>query len=232
MQLSYANCFCAVQTAGISANRRNAIATCICNFYPYQVISLILRRVAFESESSILELVCLKPAPLKSCSALRYFIIQCIKYFNEEAYTLSICTNYPSQIMAERTFNWRLVGVVGNANRIFTISACIQALITCFQPKLVGHYLFRLLNSFTLLAGFFWLLFVVWSTYELCLYTNGILPQSALIKSRLRQLIRKFLRLTIAITCGFVLLWAGFCKTTYSFPMPYHSTFQTVESDF
>ncbi|KRZ16329.1 hypothetical protein T11_5159, partial [Trichinella zimbabwensis] len=115
---------------------------------------------------------------------------------------------------------------------IFTISACIQALITCFQPKLVGHYLFRFLNSFTLLAGFFWLLFVVWSTYELCLYTNGILPQPALIKSRLRQLIRKFLRLTIAIICGFVLLWAGFCKSTYSFPMPYHSTFQTVESDF
>ncbi|KAL1243178.1 Protein bride of sevenless [Trichinella spiralis] len=41
----------------LNANRRNAIATCICNFYLYQVISLILRRVACESESSILELV-------------------------------------------------------------------------------------------------------------------------------------------------------------------------------
>ncbi|KRX97561.1 hypothetical protein T4A_13732, partial [Trichinella pseudospiralis] len=161
-------------------------------------------------------------------------------------YIFPVCLTFTSlyQLLTDVWWVWS----------IFTISACIQALITCFQPKLVGHYLFRFLNSFTLLAGFFWLLFVVWSTYELCLYTNGILPQPALInessilaviviwcsllrisakdRSRLRQLIRKFLRLTIAMICGFVLLWAGFCKSTYSFPMPYQSTFQTVESDF
>ncbi|KAL1284224.1 hypothetical protein TPS_00592 [Trichinella pseudospiralis] len=66
------------------------------------VISIHIRLLALfcaeqleKSESNILELVCLKPAPLKSYSALRYFIIQCIKNFNEEAYS--------SQIMAEKS---------------------------------------------------------------------------------------------------------------------------------